>query len=354
MFNLKEVKSTFESDTYNFSSRLKHYINSSIEEVNGDIDNDIDAILYDAYETSLPEAQKVIHNALFMIYQINLCYPLSIPAQRQYDPIIINIKNKIEARWLYHEFKDTPNLEVPAKNKSFAELLINLWKTHNASHHPLFDFIETDATQEQLYLFLKSDSALNLIFFDLVAYTLIGSHPETRGTISENIWDEVGHGDRYFTHVNLYKDLLERRGINLPTHHYVELYGAEALSGHNAFMLGGVNRRHYYKLLGVMAMTEVLDPPQYSKLVKGCTRLGLTERDFHYYAEHIEVDIKHGDDWLYNVINVIVSQHPESKNEFYLGCLLRLRTAERYYDQLLEAMKGIPDCQTILAPSTSI
>jgi hypothetical protein len=38
MFNLKEVKSTFESDTYNFSSRLKHYINSSIADVNGDID----------------------------------------------------------------------------------------------------------------------------------------------------------------------------------------------------------------------------------------------------------------------------------------------------------------------------
>ncbi|MEL1610966.1 hypothetical protein V2W50_20715, partial [Acinetobacter baumannii] len=35
----------------------------------------------------------------------------------------------------------------------------------------------------------------------------------------------------------------------------------------NAFMLGGVNRQHYYKSLGVMAMTELLDPPQYEKLV---------------------------------------------------------------------------------------
>ncbi|MEQ5238876.1 MULTISPECIES: hypothetical protein [Proteus] len=72
------------------------------------------------------------------------------------------------------------------------------------TQHPLFEYLEKDATAEQLYLFLKSDSALNLIFFDLVSHTLIGAMPETRGTISENIWDEIGHGDNYFTHVNLY------------------------------------------------------------------------------------------------------------------------------------------------------
>ncbi|PQV78149.1 iron-containing redox enzyme family protein, partial [Cronobacter sakazakii] len=86
-----------------------------------------------------------------------------------------------------------------------------------ASHHPLFEFLEKDASTRQLYYFFKSDSALNLIFFDLVAYTLIGSQPETRGTISENLWDEIGHGDNVFTHVNLYKDVLARQDITLPS-----------------------------------------------------------------------------------------------------------------------------------------
>ncbi len=48
------------------------------------------------------------------------------------------------------------------------------------------------------------------------------------------------------------------------------MYNEAGLAGQNAFMLGAVNRSQYYKLLGVMAMTEVLDPPQYMKLVKGC------------------------------------------------------------------------------------
>jgi hypothetical protein len=44
-----------------------------------------------------------------------------------------------------------------------------------------------------------------------------------------------------------------------------------------------------------MAMTELLDPPQYQKLVTGCRRIGLTDRDVHYYSEHIEVDIGHAE-----------------------------------------------------------
>lgn len=341
MFNLKQVKTAFDDDQYGFTKTLISCINQGDKRLSQEINCRIDEVLLDAFKNHSLDAQKVIHNALFMIYQINLAYPLSQAAKLQYDECLVKVKNKIESAWLLDEFKDVDMTNINANHKVYAEFLIDVWQTHNASHHPLFEFLESDATPEQLYLFLKSDSALNLIFFDLVAYTLIGAQPETRGTISENIWDEVGHGDNYFTHVNLYKDVLERRGIILPDNHYIDLYGVEALAGHNAFMLGGVNRAHYYKLLGVMAMTEVLDPPQYAKLVMGCSRLGLVDRDFHYYSEHITIDVKHGEDWLYKVINVITDQYPESKDEFYYGSLLRLRTAERYYDHLLKEIKKL-------------
>ena len=40
---------------------------------------------------------------------------------------------------------------------------------------------------------------------------LVGSLPETRAEIAQNLWDEIGQGSQEFTHVNLYKDLLKRR-----------------------------------------------------------------------------------------------------------------------------------------------
>ncbi|WP_350315934.1 iron-containing redox enzyme family protein [Pectobacterium aroidearum] len=341
MFNINEVKSSFTDDKYGFTASLLSYINDLNKIPSKKLAASIDDLLFEAYEKSSVEAQRVVQNALFMIYQTNLSNPLSNPAKVQHDETLCLLRKKIEEKWLGDEFKNIKPQKEPPDEGNFAKFLITVWQEHRASHHELFDFLENEATSEQLYLFFKSDSALNLIFFDLVAYTLIGSQPETRGTISENLWDEIGHGDNYFTHVNLYKNVLERRDISLPDNHYIDLYGVDALAGHNAFMLGAINRSHYYKLLGVMAMTEVLDPPQYTKLVKGCMRLGLLDKDVHYYSEHITIDIKHGDDWLYNVINVITDAHPESKNEFYLGSLLRLQTAERYYDNLMKEMKKI-------------
>ncbi|ELW9553201.1 iron-containing redox enzyme family protein [Klebsiella aerogenes] len=339
MFNLLRIEPAFTDDEYGFTQSLLAYINGDsnfITEM-----EKLGVILEHAYDRHSASDQKIVQHALFLIYQSVLAHPLSIPAARQYDPAIIEIKNAIEQKWLESEFS---GLVIPPEVDSvehYGDYLKSVWQAHNASHHQVFEFLEKDATTKQLYYFFKSDCALNLIFFDLVAYTLIGSQPETRGTISENLWDEIGHGDNVFTHVNLYKDVLARQDITLPGNHYIDMYSVEALAGHNAFMIGSVNRKHYYKLLGVMAMTEVLDPPQYEKLVKGCIRLGLVDRDVKYYTEHITIDIKHGDDWLYNVIDVIANKYPETRKEFYIGSLLRLRTAERYYDQLMNNLDSI-------------
>ncbi|MGY5956453.1 Spermidine/putrescine ABC transporter [Kosakonia sp. BK9b] len=336
MFNISRIEPVFKEDMYGFTQSLLSYING---ETNKSPDSEtLRDIMQRAYYQGVASDQKIAQHALFIIYQSVLAHPLSAPASHQYDPALLEIKKTIEDGWLEHEFGQ---LSVPQEVNTaphYGDYLKTVWHAHNASHHPLFEFLEKDASTEQLYYFFKSDSALNLIFFDLVAYTLIGSQPETRGTISENLWDEIGHGDNVFTHVNLYKDVLARQDIKLPDNHYIDMYGAEALAGHNAFMIGSVNRSHYYKLLGVMAMTEVLDPPQYEKLVNGCLRLGLIDRDVKYYTEHITIDIKHGDDWLYNVIDVIAERYPETRKEFYLGSLLRLRTAERYYDQLMQKL----------------
>lgn len=339
MFSLDRIEPVFTDDKYGFTQSLLKYINGDSNDLTEK--DKLSVIIENAYTHKSVSDQKIIQHTLFLIYQIGLAHPLSSVAKKQYDNNIVEIKNIIENRWLESEFNELIIPNEVKETKHFGDYLKSVWHSHRASQHPIFDFLEKQASKKQLYYFFKSDSALNLIFFDLVAYTLIGSQPETRGTISENLWDEIGHGDNVFTHVNLYKDVLARQDISLPENHYIDMYDVEALAGHNAFMIGSVNRKHYYKLLGVMAMTEVLDPPQYEKLVKGCIRLGLIDRDVKYYTEHITIDIKHGDDWLYNVIDFTAEKYPESRKEFYLGSLLRLRTAERYYDQLMHKLNSI-------------
>ena len=296
-----------------------------------------------AFTASEPQAKKHAHGALFKLYQAWLAEPLSAVAKNQYHPLLCGIRNYIEAEWLRAEKKRFDGL-IPTLNAgNIVEELRDLCQKHPASHHPLFDFLSSSASSRQIDYFFKSDSALNLLFFDLVAMGLVGSLPETRAEIAQNLWDEIGQGSQEITHVNLYKDLLKRRDIDLPDNHFAHLYDWQGLAGYNAFMLGGVNRQHYYKSLGVMAMTELLDPPQYQKLVTGCRRIGLTDRDVHYYSEHIEVDIGHAEGWLNHVIVPIGKKNPAALEEVYSGAALRLQTCCDYYDALLAVLHSLAD-----------
>jgi len=121
MFNIKEVISSFEDDSYGFTKNLTLYINNHDQKLSAKIINSIEEILSDAYDKSLPEAQKVVQNALFII---NLCYPLSIPARLQYDQIILSVRRKIEDQWLTNEFKFHDDL--PADNENFADFLVKI------------------------------------------------------------------------------------------------------------------------------------------------------------------------------------------------------------------------------------
>ncbi|MBS1206816.1 MAG: iron-containing redox enzyme family protein [Proteobacteria bacterium] len=102
-------------------------------------------------------------------------------------------------------------------------------------------------------------------------------------------------------------------------------------------MLGATNRQHYYKSIGAMAMTELLDPPQYMKLVNGIKRVGINEKHAIYYSEHIEVDVDHAEGWLSRVIEPLVCNNPDTAKEILLGASLRLQSCADYYHSLFSS-----------------
>lgn len=194
-----------------------------------------------AFSADDPQAKKRAHHALFILYQSWLADPLSPAAANQFHPLLSGIRNYIESEWLRAESKRFHHQRPMLNAGNIVDELRALCQQHPASHHPLFDFLASEASAAQIDYFFKSDSALNLLFFDLVAMGLVGSLPETRAEIAQNLWDEIGQGSTEITHVNLYKDLLKRRNIALPDNHFAHLYEWQGLAGYNAFMLGGVN-----------------------------------------------------------------------------------------------------------------
>lgn len=297
--------------------------------------------LNQAYHMNNQDARKEIQSVLFRIYNCCFSSPLSPCARNQYSPFIISVRNIIEKSWLEFEIRRIREYQLPYTEDNFVSRLTTLCRTHRAATHPLFNYLAMQADDRQFDYFFRSDTALNVLFFDLVAMMLPGSYPFTRGEITKNLWDEAGQGNEHHNHVDLYNSLLKARDICPDKDQFASLYNWQGLTGYNVFLLGGINRQHYFKLVGAMAMTELLDPPQYSKLVAGARRIGISDKNIYYYSEHIEIDVDHADGWLNKVIQPLIDFEPASLNEIYTGALLRLETCADYYDDLLITLKKL-------------
>lgn len=280
-----------------------------------------------------------MHRALFLLYELQVVDGAKVRAVNQFNPTLVRMRSAIERAWLANETRRAGgggHTSTPV-----VERLKALWANHAVASHPIFDFLETDATRAQILAFFRSDSALNIRFFDLLVYSMIGSREGVRGELAQNFWDESGRGVPARSHVTLFQRLLEVVGVGRAADHHASALEWQGLAGYNLFMLACVNRQHYFKLLGIMAMTELLDPSQYEKLARGCRRVGLGgEEELAYYDEHVTIDVIHGEGWLANVIAPIVAESPEVADDIVLGAALRLHTCSEYYDDLFASLQA--------------
>lgn len=140
--------------------------------------------LLHAYGKNDSYSRYEVQLSLFLLNNISISEPLSAAARNELHPLLVLIKDNIQTAWLDFEIN---RLSVGVTHSNISEQLLLLCSSHQASHHPIFDFFETSASIEQLDYFFKSDSALNILFFDLVASLLPGSLPETRTEICKNL-----------------------------------------------------------------------------------------------------------------------------------------------------------------------
>ncbi|TPB79361.1 spermidine/putrescine ABC transporter [Burkholderia pseudomallei] len=295
-------------------------------------------------ETALAD----VHRVLFALYDLHVADPAMPAVVNQFDPLLTALRVTIERQWLAAEHQRIGAAPVFESPDALISALRRAVPAHPASHHPLFDRLAMHATRAQLEGFFRSDTALNVRFFDLIVMAMIGSPPETRQELASNFWDEAGRGEPRDSHVQLFRRLLADLGIAPSGDDFASQLTWQGLRGYNLFMLCALNRQHYFKLLGVRAATELLDPPQYRKLIAGCRRLGLGPSITRYYDEHITVDDGHGEGWLENVIRPLTKREPRAMSAVWVGCMLRLASCGDYYDalngqlSLMTSVRGSP------------
>jgi len=251
----------------------------------------------------------------------------------------ISEMKKIETAWFNQDksecFKKY-RCDRTVKNPYIVELAL---RDHPVFNHPLFDFLCYEADLFALKSFLLQESILNFEFFDYLTLALVGASDGAKAEIAANLWDEAGRGDLKKFHTTLFANLIKDLGLSYQRGKILKELSWEALAGINLFnycSLYSYNKMIYF---GLLAATEMLDPPHYQKLIQGMKRLFKETRiDQSYYLEHEKIDIDHANGWLRKVIIPELENNPHKTHEFWLGFYLRLDSAKRYYDRLLQLL----------------
>ncbi len=276
---------------------------------------------------------KQIHLFLNQMY-----YTLLYSDDESSSPTELTVKKfkKVETDWMSFEKNDCLNKYDFNRPVNNVETVRTALKKHSAYQHPIFDYLSKEATESDFKQFITNESILNMEFFDYLALSIIGVSDQTRLEIIRNLWDEAGKGRIAYFHTTLFRRFLKELNISYKRDVIVANMSWEALAGINLFSYFSLYPCHKQKYFGLLAATEMLDPPHYTKLMQGLSRLfSHIKIDDTYYVEHEWVDKKHASTWIEKIIIPELSKRPEKTAEFWLGFYIRLDSVQRYYDSLL-------------------
>jgi hypothetical protein len=283
-----------------------------------------------------------VHDALRRLYDIELSPAHSPEAEHQFDPMLVAVRAELEQSWIAHELKDiSPPSLRPGE---VASVIRKTWSEHASFNHEIFGFMEHHASREQILLYFRCDYALNMRFYDLIALACVAVGEEAKTEVVANLWDEVGRGNPAKSHVRLYQAVLDYIGSTGQRDDHLALLGWEGIAGYNLLMHLALARRQRYRYIGALAITELSDPDQYGKLLRGCVRTGIgTDQPgvLDYYEDHVTIDALHGDGWIENVIEPAVRLRPAYAVEVMEGAIVRMNSTKRYWDWLLKQMKSM-------------
>ena len=163
----------------------------------------------------------------------------------------------------------------------------------------IYEWVAAEADLGDLVDYLSLEGGPDGGFDDLVAACQIGLDGEPKLELARNYWDEMGNGTLAAVHTELHRDLARALGLrdvprtDLPT---------EALERGALGSLLATNRWFQPEMVGALGLLELQAGPRCRKVVAALERVGAPQGAFPFYAEHAEVDPRHGKDWLDNAI----------------------------------------------------
>jgi pyrroloquinoline quinone (PQQ) biosynthesis protein C len=206
-------------------------------------------------------------------------------------------------------------------------------------HDRLFDWLEAEATIDDLKLYLTQEAAGEAGFDDLVALTQVRLPDRPKMELARNYWDEMGRGNPKGMHGPMLHYVVETLGLTPE----IDTTCWESLALANAMTAMAANRSYAWHSVGALGAIELTAPARSAAVSRTMRRLGFDARMRRYFDLHAVLDIKHSEEWNKEAIRPAVedqAEGPARARAMAEGALMRLKCGERCFDRY-RAMLGV-------------
>ena len=229
---------------------------------------------------------------------------------------------RIEGRWIEAARATVADraAEAPHDADGFVAWFEDLEHTGPGQGDPLFPWLATTATMEQMRWFLTQEVAGEAGFEDLCAITQVRLPQRAKLEMARNYWDEMGRGNPKGMHGPMLEVLAGRLELT-PT---LETTVWESLALANTMAALACARRYTYQSVGALGIIEQTAPKRAALVATGLKRLGLPPEDRHYFDLHSVLDVKHSEAWNAEALWPLVHGDPSVAPLIAEGALMRL------------------------------
>ncbi len=255
----------------------------------------------------------------------------SIPSHHWLEDLRFDIELKIQEGHFLEQLRvDVASLlPPPLQTDEFVGWFESLQINGPGQHHPLFNWLASDATLEQMCWFLTQEVAGEAGFEDLLAYTQVKLPTQAKLEFARNYWDEMGRGKQGAMH----GPLLERMVQQLQLQPTINATVWEALALNNTMVGLALTRRYAYQAIGALGIIELTAPTRAEKVSAGMKRLGLNQRAYAYFDLHAAIDVIHARGWINEIIKPLITDDPDCAPYIAEGALMRLLCGKRCFDR---------------------
>jgi Iron-containing redox enzyme len=219
--------------------------------------------------------------------------------------------------------------DIPAQPDGFIAWFEQLKHTGPGQGDPLFPWLATTASIEQMKWFLFQEVAGEAGFEDLLAMTQVKMPVQAKLEMARNFWDEMGRGSVKGMH----GPMLERLAGFFQLSPTPETVVPEALALGNTMIALARHRRYAFHSVGALGVIEMTAPGRAALVDAALRRLRIPTKKRLYFAVHAVLDVKHSEAWNAEVLHPLVAEDPRRARAIGEGAVMRLWHGSRCFER---------------------